>query len=622
VSLVPRAPHPFQRRRRYDHHAAGRAFLAALGRDAATSNDPAAPVPPAKPRKPRPPFRPFRWLGALLLGVVAGFTVFVIGVLITLPDLDDVRSGAEDRLIFEDATGAPLMTRGTVPSAYAAFDDFPAHLREAVIAIEDRRFYEHGGLDLRAIGRAFVTNARSGGIVQGGSTLTQQLVKITYLEPSRSYRRKLHEALLTLQLESRDGKDAILTRYLNSVYLGSGATGMPAAARVYFNSDIGEMTVAQSAALAAMIQTPSLVNPYADLPALKKRAARVIDLMEAAGDLDRAEANAARADLAVMQPERPNERYGTWFSDWVVGQADAISASFRGIATLRTTLVPQLQVLAEKAVSDNLKAAGIGAEAALVALSPDGDIVAMVGGRDYEVSQFNRATDALRQPGSTFKTVVYLAALAEGYSPSDRIADRELDIDGYSPQNFDGRFRGEVTLADSFAASLNAATVNLATTIGIDRVIKTARDLGITAELSETPALALGASEVTLLDMTEAYAGIATGVIPFTGRGLTGISSGADGKFLRLRWPDPGETDDIRRLKTVRPEMESMLRGVVERGTGRRIRSVGRPLAGKTGTTNESRDAWFIGFSPDLVAGVYVGFDTPRTLGARETGYG
>lgn len=551
-------------------------------------------------------------IGSIVIGLAAfvclGLSAAVIAAYITLPDLDQVRGEAENRLVFEDADGNPLIARGSVPSAYANSDQIPEVLIDAVVAIEDRRFFDHSGLDYRAILRAALSNLRAGKIVEGGSTLTQQLVKISYLEPERTFSRKLHEALLTRQLEGQLSKEEILTRYLNTVYLGSGATGMPAAAQVYFATDISDLTLAQSAALAAMIRAPSAVNPFSNIERLRERAALVIDLMLAQDRIDEGPANAARVELATMAPQRIAASYGSWFTDWVVKEADKLSTRFDGVVTLRTTLVPEIQTAAEAAVRTVLDQAGSKAEAALVAITPSGEIVAMVGGRDYAQSQFNRATDALRSPGSTFKTFVYLTALSQGLSPSDRINDAPIDIDGYRPENFAGRYRGKVTLAEAFARSLNAATVRLAMAVGLDRVVETARALGIEAELTETPALALGASGVTLLDMVEGYAGIAGGIMPVTGRGISGISSGQAGSFLGLRWPEPLETDVTRRLVTARKDIIAMLALAVSDGTGQAAALPGGAV-GKTGTSQDYRDALFIGWNGSLVTGVWVGND-------------
>jgi 1A family penicillin-binding protein len=533
---------------------------------------------------------------------------FALYAAFTMPGLNSMRINAENSLIFEDAAGNPLLTSGAVPSVYANEASIPKMLRQAVIAIEDRRFYNHGAVELRSVLRAAVNNFRSGGVVEGGSTISQQFVKITYLDPERSFRRKFHEAILAYQLERRFTKDEILTRYLNAVYLGAGATGMPAAAHVYFSTDLASLSLAQAAALAAMIRAPSAVNPFSDLDALRKRASLVLDRMVAEGFVSGAEADAARAELATMTPLRPDASYGTWFSDWVLAEADRMSSGFDGVVTLRTTLDPVAQKLAENAVSIILENAGVTSEAALISMTPEGEIVAMVGGRYYADSQFNRATDALRSPGSTFKTIVYLTALMQGFSPNDRVRDEAVDIDGYQPQNFGGRFHGEVSLSDAFAQSMNAATVRVAMAVGLDKVIETARILGIEAELSATPSLALGASGVTLLDLTEAYASLATGRLPVKARGISGLKSGEDNSFYKFKWPAPELQPGADRVMLARAPMIYMLRQVIDEGTGKNAALPGGAF-GKTGTSQDFRDAMFIGWNEKLITGVWVGND-------------
>ena len=543
----------------------------------------------------------------LVLGAALG--ILVVGGagawIATKPDLAAAQAAMPAELDFEDAVGNPLYLAHGVTSEYVTLDRIPAHLQEAVIALEDQRFREHGGVDLRGILRAGMRNMVSDGIVEGGSTITQQLVKISYLTPEKSYMRKLREARLAAQMEDSFTKDEILEAYLNRVYMGAGATGVGAGARIYFDTSAANLSLAQSAALAAIIRAPSEINPFSAPDALRDRAALVLDLMEDQGRIDAGVANAARIELATMSPQRGRAPYGGWFADWVKGQADAMTTTLDGAVTLRTTLDPGLQVAAENAVASVLGDRAY--EAALVALRGDGSVAAMVGGRDYAQSEFNRATDALRAPGSTFKTFVYLTALQRGMRPEDAISDRPVDIDGYAPQNFDGKFHGDVAMAVAFVESMNAATVQLARTLGIDAVAETARALGIEAELSETPALALGASGVTLLDMTEAYAAIASGRAPVQARGLAGVS-GRDMDFHPFEWGDPEPEGRAAQLLEHRGTMTGMLRAVVTDGTGQAAGAVPGAV-GKTGTSQDYRDALFIGWAGDLVVGVWVGND-------------
>ncbi|EAQ14690.1 1A family penicillin-binding protein [Maritimibacter alkaliphilus HTCC2654] len=593
-----------------DHHNTAANWARELGRRTGRvfRGGPGPATDDGDERRERPGRRPSRRKRiAIGAGTLALCALLVGGAYVfTLSDLDRYEVNTETVLQFEDSKGGPLMLRGEIPSAYVTLDEMPAHLAEAVVAIEDRRFFSHGGIDPRSVGRAVMANASAGEIVEGGSTISQQLIKISYLEPERTWRRKFHEALLTLSLERRYSKEDILERYMNAVYLGSGARGMGAASKVYFGKPVSELTLAESAALAATIQLPSAVNLYSDPEALKSRAVQTIRNMRADGKIDATEANAAVAELTVMQPTQAKGSYGGWFADVVAAQTETLADRFDQPGSVRTTLDPDMQAQAEAAVNKVL--AGTPHQAALVALDPEGRVVAMVGGRDYADSQFNRATQAQRQPGSTFKTFVYMTALAEGMSPDDVIEDAPVEIDGYTPDNFDGRFHGRVTLTTAFANSFNAAAVNLGQAVGLDNVAATARALGLDAEVSATPSLALGASEVTLLDLTEAYAGIATGRMPFKSHFVEGITAGQTGEYFPFDWQDPAPSAMSEKLDPVREQIAGMLRATVTDGTGKAVAGVPGAV-GKTGTSQNFRDAWFVGWGNGHVVGVWVGND-------------
>jgi 1A family penicillin-binding protein len=548
-----------------------------------------------------------RWLGA---GVATGIVLLAVVLVWALRDVpwQEIAAGSlKPIVVLETADGEPLVSQGPMQGPWAARHEYPDHLINAVIAIEDRRFYEHSGIDLRGIARAFFTNVAAGEVVQGGSTITQQLIKILYLESDRTFKRKIQEAAIALWLERKLGKEEILTRYLNSIYLGAGATGMPAAARIYFDKTVSELNLRESAMLAGLIRAPSLLNPLTNPEGARQRADVVLSAMVETGALEPAEAEAARSEFAELNPTKPAARSGSWFSDWVMEEAREIAGPYRGTINVRTTLDPRLQAIAEQAVREGLEEHGAGEDgpqAALVAMTPDGAVVAMVGGRDYGDSEFNRAVDAMRQPGSTFKTFVYYAALKAGFEPRDRVADEPMEIDGWTPENFGGEYNGRVSIAEAFARSLNAATVALAMEVGLDKVIAAARELGIDAELTEAPSLALGASEVSLLDLTGAYASIRAGVAPVEPWGLLSFQASGQPRAFRLG-PSERPTTDIGMYQ---PEMIGLLQLVVERGTGRAA-ALDAFAAGKTGTSQEHRDAWFVGFSEPLVAGVWVGND-------------
>jgi 1A family penicillin-binding protein len=542
--------------------------------------------------------------------VLAG-TVAIAGVLFwavrDLPVTDVLPPLEQPRLELVTEDGEQLYSRGAYRANYVALDALPPVLIEAVLAVEDRRFFDHGGVDLRGIARAAVANLRSGGIVQGGSSITQQLVKVLYLSPERIVRRKLQEMLLAVTLEHNLGKERILELYLNSVYFGAGAWGAPAAAEVYFGKDAAELSLAEAAILAAAIKAPSRINLLADPDQARNRAETVLALMQAQGRTSPEARVEARTALATISATPPPTRAGSYYVDWVLGEAQALSDAVEGQITVTASLDPELQAKVERIVSEIIAGKGRAAgatQAALVAMTPQGQVRAMVGGVDYAESQFNRATDALRQPGSTFKLPVFLTALAAGATPDTVVSDAPIEIDGWKPQNYDGNFNGNVTLREAFSRSLNVATVRLAQQIGIANVISTARQLGIEGTLNEGASLALGASEVTLLDMTEAYAAILAGRMPVEATGVQAIALG-DGETVLAR---PAGGLDAVELEKSRAPMLEMLREVVTSGTGREAQLPGF-AAGKTGTSQEHRDAWFIGFDDRLVVGVWVGND-------------
>ena len=559
------------------------------------------------------PFTPLsrrgRWIAGfagLVLLIGLGFAGTLVWALRDLPAGTSLAGSTQPSILLEAADGEPLAQRGPFKADDLTFEDFPDHLIDAVLSIEDRRFYRHPGIDLRGILRALTRNVQAGEIVEGGSTINQQLVKILHLERERTFRRKVREAVLAIWLDLRQSKDEILTRYLNNVYMGAGATGIPAAALTYFNKQAADLSLAESALLAGLIKAPSQLNPLRDLEAARQRAALVLDAMVATGRLDEETAMLAKDHPATLDPSRVAAHAGTWFSDWVAGEAAEITGAFRGTMRIRTTLVPQLQAAAEQVVTSVLAEAGAAdgaSQAALVALRPDGAVLAMVGGRSYQDSEFNRAVDALRQPGSTFKLFVYYAAFRNGRAWNDRIQDAPLEVDGWRPQNF-GRYYGRVSLAEAFARSLNSAAVRLALEVGIDEVVAAARDLGIDAPLTETPSLALGSSEVTLLDLTGAYASVRAGVAPVEPWGIAAFGTAEQPHLFALGPPVKPE----RALGPHHEPLVGLLKLVVDRGTGRAAALDGF-AAGKTGTSQNYRDAWFVGFDEALVVGVWVGND-------------
>ena len=545
-------------------------------------------------------------VGLATIGALA-LTGAMLWVIIDMP-LERPGDAARPALLLETADGEALGRVGSLKFADAARADFPDRLVQAVLSIEDRRFYNHFGIDPLGIARALRRNAEAGGIVEGGSTITQQLVKMRMLGNERTYARKLREALTAIWLELRLGKDEILTRYLNNVYLGGGAHGMPAAARLYFDKRLDELNLAEAAMLAGLIKAPSQYNPLRDPEGARERAALVIDAMVTNGAIDSQVADDTKARPATLHPTAGSTQAGSWFTDWVGREAASVTGSFTRSVRVRTTLDPRLQRLAENVVNGALAREGerVGAsQAALVALRPDGAVLAMVGGRDYNKSQFNRAAEANRHPGSAFKLFVYLAALRKGLGPNDTIDAGPVEINGWEPENFGGHEYGRVTLADAFARSINTAAVRLAMDVGLDEVIRAARDLGIDARLPKVPSLALGAVEVSLLDLTGAFASVRAGRMHVEPWGITAF--GPEGQ-ARLQTMGPPMIGSQQSLGRYQQPMIDLLQGVVEHGTGRAAALSGF-AAGKTGTSQNHRDAWFIGFNESLIVGVWVGND-------------
>jgi penicillin-binding protein 1A len=549
----------------------------------------------------RPKRRWVRWglttLGALLL-------IILLWLIVTAPLSRALEPLKDPAMLLLSEEGRPIARRGAIkdePVEVAKLDPLtPA----AFIAIEDRRFRSHWGIDPRAIGRAMVANMKAGGVRQGGSTLTQQLAKTSFLSSDRSLKRKAQEVIIAFWLEGWLTKDEILSRYLSSVYFGDGVYGLRAASRHYFDREPERLTLAQSAMLAGMVQAPSRLAPTHNLALAQKRSRLVLQAMADTGIISQARAHETKSARPVG--DNGSVPTGTYFADWVAPQAAQAFDADYGEVRVPTTLDADLQRLAVRAVAN---AQIGGAQAALIAMRPDGRVVAMVGGRNYVKSPFNRATQARRQPGSAFKLFVYLAALRAGYTPDSMIEDRPITVDGWSPANSDGVYRGTITLREAFSRSSNAATVRLAEQVGRQNVIRAARDLGIDSPLIDRPSLSLGTSGVSLLELTSAYAAIAGGRYPVEPRGLPS-SADEDEGGLSAFFARGGRLDDRRD----RAPMLDLLWSAANQGTGRRA-ALSTSTFGKTGTTQNNRDALFIGFAGNLVVGVWVGHDDDQSLG-------
>ncbi len=572
---------------------------------------------PRRQREPafRSPRRPSRFRRALLRwGLIAAlWGVIVLGVgigyfALTLPSTADLTL-AERRpsLTVVAADGSLIATYGDLFGEPIRLNEMPKYLPQAVIATEDRRFYSHFGIDPVGLLRATIANVSAGRVVQGGSTITQQLAKNLFLTPERTIRRKIQETLLALWLEERFTKDQILEIYLNRVYLGAGTYGVDAAARRYFAKSAREVSLFEAAVIAGLLKAPTRFSPAIDRERAANRAHQVLANMIDAGYLTAPQAAAAegqRTQLAHVIGLRPGNRY---FADWIAGQV----ASFTGLGsrdiTVVTTLDSRLQSAAERAIANTLTREGAKAEAsqgALVAMSPDGAIRALVGGRDYGESQFDRATQALRQPGSAFKPFVYLAALEHGTRPTDHFVDRPIQIGTYQPHNYTNRYLGDITVSQAIAESINTVAVQVLERVGVDNVIAAAHRLGITSELGRDASLALGTSDVSLIELTAAYAAFASGGLGAWPYGIVEVRDRSSAVIWQRMGSGPGQVIS----PEMAGEMNQLLAGVITRGTGRAAQ-LDRPAAGKTGTTQDYRDALFVGYTADLVAGVWFGND-------------
>jgi len=558
--------------------------------------------PDASPVEAPPPRRPSRWWRWGFSAFAALLLVTLLWLIVTAPLSRALEPLDDPAMLLLSQEGRPIARRGAVKDEPVEAAKLDPMTPAAFIAIEDRRFREHWGIDPRAIGRAMVANLKAGGVRQGGSTLTQQLAKTSFLSSDRSMKRKAQEVIIAFWLEGWLTKDEILSRYLSSVYFGDGVYGLRAAARHYFDREPERLTLAQSAMLAGMVQAPSRLAPTRHLARAQKRSRLVLQAMADTGVISLARARETRSARPVgTAGSLPT---GTYFADWVAPQASQAFDADYGEVRVPTTLDADLQRLAVRAVAN----ARIGdAQAALVAMRPDGRVVAMVGGRDYGKSPFNRATQARRQPGSAFKLFVYLAALRAGYTPESIVEDRPITVDGWSPGNNDGVYRGSITLREAFARSSNAATVRLAEQVGRQNVIRAARDLGVDSPLTDRPSLALGTSGLSLLELTSAYAAIAGGRYPIEPRGLP-LDEEEEG--LSAFFARGGRLDDRRD----RAPMLDLLWAAANEGTGRRA-ALSIATFGKTGTTQNNRDALFIGFAGNLVVGVWVGHDDDQSLG-------
>lgn len=551
--------------------------------------------------------RLFYWSAVLAVWGLIFLVVFFAVFARDLPDTSSLyQVDRQPSITYLDRNGALIATRGTQMAPPADLDALPDYVPAAFIAIEDRRFYHHPGFDPIGMMRAMATNVRAGRVVQGGSTLTQQLAKNLFLTPDQNMRRKVQELMLAVWLEMKFSKKEILALYLNRVYFGAGAYGIEAASQRYFDKSAKNLTVGEAALLAGLLKAPSRYSPVSESERAAARATVVLNEMEEAGVI-----TAAQREQAVTQPVIVSRTLATQHAQYFIDWLDKSIRSLVGEPTedmvVETTLDLTLQTAAERSVRRILdRDAGKGVQqAALVALDGDGRVRAMIGGSSYADSQFNRAVDAKRQAGSAFKPFVYLAAVEAGYTPQTPVVDQPITIGNWSPRNYSGTFSGNMTLAQAVAQSTNTVAAYVADQVGRDSVARAARRLGIESRIGLEPAMALGAVEVSPIEMATAYDAFANGGRRVDAYGISRIRTPQGRVIYQRQSGQSGQAINNPSLYY----MNQMLRGVVTSGSGRSAAISGRDLAGKTGTTSDYKDAWFVGYTGGFVTAVWVGKD-------------
>ncbi len=550
----------------------------------------------------------------ILLGVAIAWYAY------DLPNLDKIAAPTRKiSITLLDSKGEKFAIYGDIYGDPLKFYEVPKHLVQAIIATEDKRFFAHRGFDVKALFRALITNVQAGRIKQGGSTLTQQLAKNIFLKPDRTLRRKVQEFLLALWLEAKFSKEQIFTLYVNRVYLGSGTFGVDAASRRYFGKSARKINLHEAAVIAGLLKAPSRYSPLRSAEAAERRARVVLSAMVKSKFINVETANyLSKITLKLSKSVRKSQET-LYFSDWVLRRLEGFVGTIDADLVVYTTMDSQMQKTAQMGIRTTLDRYGgsrkIG-QAALVAMTSNGAVRAVIGGYSYGKSQFNRAIQALRQPGSAFKLFVYLSALENGMTPDHSIIDRPLRVGKWSPRNYGGKYQGKVTVRESIARSINTVAVQITENVGREKVIEIARRLGITSNMKSHPSLALGASEVSLFELTAAYSVIANGGYSVWPHAITEIRT-RDNDVLYSR---KASASAVLVAPDVVRYADDLLHSVVVRGTGKAA-NLGWRVAGKTGTSQQFRDAWFIGYSEDLVTGVWMGNDNGLPM-KRVTGGG
>ncbi|MGB7617696.1 MAG: PBP1A family penicillin-binding protein [Pseudolabrys sp.] len=568
-----------------------------------------------------------RWLNELVSeGATLGTVGLVVVLALAVPAFretsdDDWLKKSELAVTFLDRYGNEVGSRGIKHNDAIPLDQFPDHLIKAVLSTEDRRFYEHFGIDLPGTARALVANTRAGGVVQGGSSITQQLAKNQFLNNERTIERKVKEAFLAMWLESRLTKNEILKLYLDRAYMGGGTFGVDAAAQYYFNKSARDVNLSEAAMLAGLFKAPTKFAPHINLPAARARANVVLDNLVEANMMTEGQVFGARRNPATPV-DRRDDRQPNYYLDWAFDEMKKLVATFpksmsERVFVVRTALDTNLQNNADMAIESSLRQYGQeyhAKQSAAVLMEVDGSVRAMVGGRDYGASQFNRATDAMRQPGSSFKPYVYATALMNGFKPTSVVVDGPVCIGNWCPHNYGNGYSGSMTLLQALTHSVNTIAVKLSIAVGNGnakvgraKIVKLAHEMGVRTPLPDTPSLPIGADEVTVLDHTGAYATFPNLGKAVTPHAILEVRTGTG----ELVWRFDRDGPKPRQVMPagVASDMIKMMNNVVENGTGKRARLDGVAAAGKTGTTNAYRDAWFMGYTGNFVCGVWFGND-------------
>ena len=567
-------------------------------------------APSRSSRSPRSPWRrrlivSFQVLAGLSLLALVGLVIAVYVTASQLPGFDELKSSPNGQMIRVHASdGSVIVSLGPSYGEWLPYDRIPKAMRDATISVEDRRFRSHPGVDPIGIARSAEVRLQRGRWVQGGSTITQQLARNVFLSSQKKFGRKFREWILALALERKFSKDQVLELYLNKVYYGGGAYGIDAASRKFFGHGADQLSLAEAAVIAGLVKAPSNYSPTADSDAAVGRAGVVLAQMVKTGAITQEQADDADPKALKLAPEAKQNSV-RYFTDWALPQLDVLIDEQKQPLEVWTTIDPAMQRAGDAAIRGNVPG---GAQGALVTLDRDGAVRAMVGGTDYVSSNYNRATQAVRQPGSAFKLFVYLAALEAGHKPEDSIVDEPVTIDGWSPRNDSRHNSGPVSLRTAFAYSLNTVAAKLGQQVGFSTVADMARRFGITTPVNTHPSMVLGTSDVRLIDMTRAFAGVSAGGVAITPYGITKVTT--NGQTIYAHEADTGH---VLVAPYVAAQMVDLLQTTVNTGTGRAAQ-IGRPTAGKTGTTTSNKDGWFLGFSSGLTTGVWMGRDDARTI--------